>query len=110
MVSIEKQFTNFMGLKMTINEIVEKLFNYIEYQLYLNGGKAFILCHDLGTVLENSEGVFLIGNYSLDDVIKNAELQRFLHLFNYTKVLNIDLGDDTIGYTYKLDGFADDFR
>lgn len=95
---------------MTINEIVEKLFNYIEYQLYLNGGKAFILRHDLGTVLENSEGVFLVGSYSLDNITKNAELQRFLHFFNYTKVLNTDLGDGTIGYIYKLDGFTDDFR
>lgn len=95
---------------MTINEIEEKLFNYIEYQLYLNGGKAFILRHDLGTVLENSEGVFLVGSYSLDNITKNAELQEFLHFFNYTKVLNTDLGYDTVGYIYKLDGFIDDFR
>lgn len=95
---------------MTINEIEEKLFNYIEYQLYLNGGKAFILRHDLGTVLENSEGVFLVGSYSLDNVTKNAELQEFLHFFNYTKVLNTDLGGGTVGYIYKLDGFTDDFR
>lgn len=95
---------------MTINDIEEKLFKYIQYQLYLNGGKAFILHHDLGTVLENSEGVFLIGSYSLDDTIKNAELRKFLSFFKYTKVLNIDLGDDTVGYSYKLDGFADDFR
>lgn len=95
---------------MTINEIEEKLFNYIEYQLYLNGGKAFILRHNLGTVLENSEGVFLVGSYSLDNVTKNAELQEFLHLFNYTKVLNTDLGYDTVGYIYKLDGFTDDHR
>lgn len=95
---------------MTINEIEEKLFNYIEYQLYLNGGKAFILRHDLGTVLENSEGVFLVGSYSLDNITKNAELQEFLHFFNYTKVLNTDLGYDTVGYIYKLDGFIDDHR
>lgn len=95
---------------MTINEIEEKLFNYIEYQLYLNGGKAFILRHDLGTVLENSEGVFLVGNYFQGDVAKGVELAKFLSFFNYTKVLNIDLGDDTIGYTYKLDGFTDDIR
>lgn len=95
---------------MTIDEIEEKLFNYIEYQLYLNGGKAFILRHDLGTVLENSEGVFLVGSYSLDNITKNAELQEFLHLFNYTKVLNTDLGYGTVGYIYKLDGFTDDHR
>ena len=99
-----------MGLKMTVNEIEEKLFNYIEYQLYLNGGKAFILRHDLGTVLENSEGVFLIGSYFIGDISKNAELHEFLHFFKYTKVLNFDLGDDTAGYIFKLHGFTDDIR
>lgn len=110
MVSIEKQFTNFMDLKMTVNEIEEKLFNYVEYQVYLNSGRAFRIHHDLGTVLENSEGVYLIGSSYLDDISKNAELHEFLHFFKYAKVLHIDLGDDTIGYIYKLHGFKDDIR
>lgn len=110
MASTEKQFTNCMDLKMTVNEIEEKLFNYVEYQVYLNDGRAFCVHHDLGTVLENSEGVYLIGSYFLDDIAKNAELQGFLHFFNYTKVLHIDLGDDDLGYIYKLHGFAYDIR
>ena len=109
MVSVEKQFTNFMGLKMTVNEIEEKLFNYVDYYSVKNI-KAIRLRHDLGTVLENSEGVFLIGSYFIGDISKNAELHEFLHFFKYAKVLNFDLGDDTAGYIFKLHGFTDDIR
>ena len=97
-----------MDSKMTINDIEEKLFNYVEFTLFLNGGKAFSLQHDLGTVLEGSDGIYLVGSYFLDDIAKNAELQGFLYFFKYTQILRIDLGDDDLGYIYMLHEFKDD--
>lgn len=95
---------------MTINEIEEKFFNYKEYTFYLNGCKGFSLHHDLGTVLESSDGICLIGNYFQGDVAKGVELDKFLSFFNYTKVLIIDLGDEELAYIYKLHDFKDDYR
>lgn len=103
-----------MDLKMTVNEIEEKLFNYVKYQLYLNGGRAFCVHHDLGTVLENSEGVYFIGTLFQGDVAKSTEIQQFLAYFNHTKVLTFstgfDTGDEELAYIYKLHGFAYDIR
>lgn len=110
MASTEKHFTNFMDLKMTVNEIEEKLFNYVEYQVYLNGGRAFCVHHDLGTVLENSEGVYFTGTLFQGDVAKSTEIQQFLSYFNHTKVLTFDIGDEELAYIYKLHGFAYDIR
>lgn len=110
MVSIEKQFTNLMDLKMTVNEIEEKLFNYVEYQLYLNDGRAFCVHHDLGTVLENSEGVYFTGTLFQGDIAKGTEIQQFLSYFNHTKVLTFDIGDEELAYIFKLHGFAYDIR
>ena len=105
---------NFMDLKMTINEIEEKLFNYIEYRCYLNGNRAFCVHYDLGTVLENPEGVYLIGSCFLSDRAKGTELREFLSFFNYIKVLTFstgfDTGDEELAYIYKLHGFTDDIR
>lgn len=110
MASTEKQFTNYMDLRMTINEIEEKFFNYIEYRLYMNGGKAFLLHHELGTVLENTDGIYLTGTLFQGDVAKNTEIQQFLSYFNHTKVLLFDIGDEELAYIFKLHGFKNDIR
>lgn len=106
---IEKQFTNFMGLKMTINEIEERLYVYLDdFTACIHVSKALILYHGLGTIIESSDGIYLIGSLFSDDIAKNTELHRFLCFFNYTQVLRINLGDDYLGYIYKLHGFKDD--
>lgn len=99
-----------MDLKMTINDIEEKLYNYKEYTFYLNGYRGFNLHHSLGTVLDSSDGIYLIGNYFQGDIAQGVELTKFLSFFHRTRVLMIDLGDEELEYIYKLHGFADDFR
>lgn len=95
---------------MTINDIEEKLYDYDEYTFYLNGCKGFSLHHDLGVVLEGSDGIYLTGTWFQGDVAKNTEIQQFLSFFNHTKVLIIDLGDEELAYIFKLHDFKDDYR
>ena len=97
-----------MDSKMTINEIEEKLYNYKEYTAYVRGSRAFLLHHDLGTVLESSDGIYLIGTWFQGDVAKSTELQQFLSYFNHTQVLTFSTGDGELAYIYKLYGFAYD--
>lgn len=95
---------------MTIDDISEKLFHYVEYTFYMHESMGFTLRHDLGTVLESSDGVYLIGNYFQGDVAKGVELAKFLSFFNHTKILNIDLGAEVLAYIFKLHDFKDDYR